>query len=328
MDGASMLAWLRVSVLVCCLGIAARSDYDSLAVRDRHWLAWSGPVTMLLVCELVIIETAASNFYMVAALLSVSSLAVFDAPDPRGIPKWDQSQIALAVLYLIGIVGLFGGTVQHANPDFVLLVLGEESPETMLWWSMLGASLTVLGYLSAWRFGLIQGGADAKALILLTVLMPSWAFLPEPILAPEDTLFKLPPSMVMFLWASAVFLLAPPILIFQNAMRGNIESRADLKMAWHATKRPVEEIGERPVWLLTEVIPGDDEAGLRIVNRFLPDSTTPTVEELAQRLEELKSHGVESAWIATKHPFIVYLFFAIAPLLLFGDPMGIVAGMA
>tara|TARA_B100000929_G_scaffold84287_1_gene65794 strand:+ start:624 stop:1475 length:852 start_codon:yes stop_codon:yes gene_type:complete len=283
---------------------------------------------MLLVCELVIIETAASNFYMVAALLSVSSLAVFDAPDPRGIPKWDQSQIALAVLYLIGIVGLFGGTVQHANPDFVLLVLGEESPETMLWWSMLGASLTVLVYLSAWRFGLIQGGADAKALILLTVLMPSWAFLPEPILAPEDTLFKLPPSMVMFLWASAVFLLAPPILIFQNAMRGNIESRADLKMAWHATKRPVEEIGERPVWLLTEVIPGDDEAGLRIVNRFLPDSTTPTVEELAQRLEELKSHGVESAWIATKHPFIVYLFFAIAPLLLFGDPMGIVAGMA
>jgi len=255
-------------------------------------------------------------------------LAVFDAPDPRGIPKWDQSQIALAVLYLIGIVGLFGGTVQHANPDFVLLVLGEESPETMLWWSMLGASLTVLVYLSAWRFGLIQGGADAKALILLTVLMPSWAFLPEPILAPEDTLFKLPPSMVMFLWASAVFLLAPPILIFQNAMRGNIESRADLKMAWHATKRPVEEIGERPVWLLTEVIPGDDEAGLRIVNRFLPDSTTPTVEELAQRLEELKSHGVESAWIATKHPFIVYLFFAIAPLLLFGDPMGIVAGMA
>ena len=314
--------------MVCCLGIAARSDYDSLAVRDRHWLAWSGPVTMLLVCELVIIETAASNFYMVAALLSVSSLAVFDAPDPRGIPKWDQSQIALAVLYLIGIVGLFGGTVQHANPDFVLLVLGEESPETMLWWSMLGASLTVLVYLSAWRFGLIQGGADAKALILLTVLMPSWAFLPEPILAPEDTLFKLPPSMVMFLWASAVFLLAPPILIFQNAMRGNIESRADLKMAWHATKRPVEEIGERPVWLLTEVIPGDDEAGLRIVNRFLPDSTTPTVEELAQRLEELKSHGVESAWIATKHPFIVYLFFAIAPLLLFGDPMGIVAGMA
>ena len=158
--------------------------------------------------------------------------------------------------------------------------------------------------------------------------MPSWAFLPDPILAPEDTLFKLPPSMVMFLWASAVFLLAPPILIFQNAMRGNIESRSDLKMAWHAIKRPVEEIGERPVWLLTEITPSDDEAGLHIVNRFLPASTTPTVEELAQRLEELRSHGVESAWIATKHPFIVYLFFAIAPLLLFGDPMGIVAAMA
>ncbi len=328
MDAISVLAWLRVSVLVCCLGVAARSDYDSLAVRDRHWMTWSVPIAILLVCEMVILEAGAANFYMAAALLSLSSLAMFDAPDPREIPRWDQSQIALAGLYLIGIVGLFGGAVQHASPDFILLVLGEESPETMLWWTMLGGLLTVLVYLSAWRLGLIQGGADAKALILLTVLMPSWAFLPDPILAPEDTLFKLPPSMVMFLWASAVFLLAPPILIFQNAMRGNIESRSDLKMAWHAIKRPVEEIGERPVWLLTEITPSDDEAGLHIVNRFLPASTTPTVEELAQRLEELRSHGVESAWIATKHPFIVYLFFAIAPLLLFGDPMGIVAAMA
>ena len=90
--------------------------------------------------------------------------------------------------------------------------------------------------------------APTTAVILLTVLMPSWAFLPEPPLAPADTLFKLPPSMVMFLWASAVFLLAPPILILQNAMRGNIESRADLKMAWHATKRPIEDIGGKPVF--------------------------------------------------------------------------------
>tara|TARA_B100001146_G_scaffold109512_1_gene96739 strand:- start:628 stop:1614 length:987 start_codon:yes stop_codon:yes gene_type:complete len=327
MDETSMLAWLRVFVLICCLGIAARSDYASLTVRNRHWMTWSAPVTILLISEMVILETAASNFYMVAALLSISSLAVLDAPDPRDIPKWEQKQLALAVLYLIGIVGLFGGASQHANPDFVLLVLGEESPETMLWWSMIGAFITVLVYLSAWRFGLIQGGADAKALILLTVLMPSWAFLPEPLFAPEGTLFKLPPSMVMFLWASAVFLLAPPILIFQNAMRGNIESRADLKMAWHATKRPIEDIGGRPVWLLTEVIPSDDDADSRIVNRFLPGATTPTVEEFAERLAELQSHGVESAWIATKHPFIVYLFFAIAPLLLIGDPMGILASM-
>ncbi len=98
-------------------------------------------------------------------------------------------------------------------------------------------------------------------------------------------------------------------------------------MAWHATKRPIEDIGGRPVWLLTEVIPSDDDADSRIVNRFLPGAITPTVEELAERLAELQSHGVESAWIATKHPFIVYLFFAIAPLLLIGDPMGILASM-
>lgn len=327
MDADHLLDWLRVIVLLFCMGFAARSDYSTLRVSDRHWLNWTAPATALLIAEMSLLGTSASNYYMVATLLAAASISLFDPPNLMEAKRWGSNEVTLASIYLVAAVGLLGGALENANTDFVALVLGNESPEISLWWSMLAALVTMILYLSAWRIGLIQGGADAKALVLITLLLPSWAFLPEPLFAPDDALFNLPPSMVMFLWASLVFMLAPPVLIFQNAMNGSIESWADLKMAWHATKRHVEDIGERPVWLLTEAIPDDDESGLRIVNRFLPSSTTPTVEGLADRLEELKSHGVESAWIATKHPFIVYLFFAIAPLLLFGDPMGIIAGM-
>ena len=325
MDASSLLAWLRVFVLVCCLSIAARSDYATLSVRDRHWLNWSVPVTVLLVAEMMFLKTAASNFYMVAALLAISSTALFDPPNPKEAGRWGPTETSLALVYLVGIVGLLVGVFQNADTDFVQLVLGNESPDTTLWWSMIAAFLTVLVYLSAWRFGLIQGGADAKALILLTLLMPSWTFLPEPFYVSEEALFKLPPSIVMFLWASAAFLLAPPVLLFQNVMSGNIASWTDLKMAWHATKRPTSEIGERPVWLLTEIIKDDESEKPLVIHRFLPSSNTPSVEELAPRLAELESHGIESVWIATKHPFIVYLFLAIAPLMLIGDPMGILA---
>jgi prepilin signal peptidase PulO-like enzyme (type II secretory pathway) len=31
--------------------------------------------------------------------------------------------------------------------------------------------------------------------------------------------------------------------------------------------------------------------------------------------------GIDSVWITRKHPFLVYLFLAILPMLLLGDPL-------
>tara|TARA_B100000959_G_scaffold71411_1_gene75736 strand:- start:15927 stop:16961 length:1035 start_codon:yes stop_codon:yes gene_type:complete len=325
MDADHLLDWLRVIVLFFCMGFAARSDYSTLRVSDRHWLNWTAPATALLIAEMTLLGTSASNYYMVATLLAAASIPLFDPPNLVEAKRWGSNEVTLASIYLVAAVGLLGGALENANTDFVALVLGNESPEISLWWSMLAALVTMILYLSAWRIGLIQGGADAKALVLITLLLPSWAFLPEPLFAPDDALFNLPPSMVMFLWASLVFMLAPPVLIFQNAMNGSIESWADLKMAWHAIKRPLSEIGDKPVWLLTEAIHDDELDDFRIVNRVLPGSTTPSVDEISQRLAELEMRGVESAWIATKHPFVAYLFLSIVPLLLLGDPLGVLA---
>ena len=329
MDVSYMIGWIRVFLLVVCLFIAARSDYSILKVRDQHWINWLFPSSILLLIELAILRTHATNLYMIAALIALASVSFTKPPSILRAAKWKLPDFTLFLIYIIGLVGLFGGALQNADTNFVNLILGDESSETTLWWSMLGAFITILVFLSAWRYGIIQGGADAKALIIITIFAPSWQFLPDPITSSEESLFLLPPSIVIFLWASIVFIFAPPILLFQNAINGNIEHWTDLKMAWHSTRKPISEIPTsavdgKQVWILTEVANREDDQ-IRIVNRMLPRKNSLSQETILEKLSQLEEIGMEKVWIATKHPFVAYLFLAIFPLLLFGDPIGLIA---
>jgi prepilin signal peptidase PulO-like enzyme (type II secretory pathway) len=38
-------------------------------------------------------------------------------------------------------------------------------------------------------------------------------------------------------------------------------------------------------------------------------------------MELLDEMGLETVWVARKHPFLVYLFLGIFPLVFFGDPI-------
>jgi len=323
MELISIIVIVRVSALVLCLAIAAKSDYDNLMVPDSHWLKWSIIFVFLLLTEMILLQTSISNFYMIAAILAICSIPFFGTPSIKNILGWKKFEFYLASLYLIGFAGILGGIIENQDTDFISLILGEESPETIFWWTLIISFLIIMLYLYAWKLKIIQGGADVKALILLTFIFPSWQFLPEPLFSPDEILFRLPPSLVMFVWAGLVFLLAPPILLFYNYKKGNITSTSDIKMAWHSVKIPIDQIGSKPVWILTEVKEEDDK--IREINRILPKSNYSMFDEIEEKKAILSSKGIESAWVASKHPFIVYLFLSIFPLLLIGDLFGIIA---
>ena len=300
------------------MAIAARSDYETLSVRDSHWVKWSIPAVLLLLFEVTSKNSGTANMCMVLALLAVFSTCFVYPPDPRRASEWSWPEVVLSSIYIAGFAGIILGAVDNSGTNFVDLVLGDESDETTLWWSMVGALLTMAAFLSAWKLGIIQGGADVKALILVTLMFPSWAFLPEQMYQmEEDAIFRIPPSMAIFMWAGAVFLLAPPVIFIQNMSKGYIESFSDLKMAWHATRKPITDLGEGPSWVLTDVI--EQDGSPIVVNRILPSPKSTSGQSLA--FDKLVEMGIEDVWVASKHPFLVYLFFAIAPLVLVGDPI-------
>ena len=298
--------------------IAARSDFQTLSVRDIHWKIWAIPATIILVFEIASNNSGPANLMTISAMIAVFSICFYRIPDLRRFRDWKIEQITLSMIYLIGIAGILIGSIEFSDTNFVNLVLGEESNETILWWSSLGAILTMMLFLSAWKARIIPGGADVKALILVTLFFPSWAFIPEQMYFSGENTFRIPPSMALFLWAGTYFMLAAPIIFLRNVARGDVSTAPDFKMAWHATKKPVSGIIAGPSWILTEVAGTEDEP--KVVNRILPSNSSSPVS-FAENLERLESMGVEEAWVATKHPFLVYLFFALIPLMLFGDPL-------
>ena len=321
-----LLSTLRISVLVIFMAAAARSDFETLSVRDRHWIRWAIPVVLILLVEMASKDLGMANFCMVFSLVAVLSLCFSDPPDPREFRNWNQNQALLSVVYSLGLIGFVYGANVYSDTDFIDLVLGVESEETTLWWSMNGAFLTSAVFYGSWRIGLIQGGADVKALILVTLVFPSWSFVPDQMYPlAEDPLFRMPPSMVLFIWAAAAFLVAPPIIFIQNAARGNISSISDLKMAWHATKGRISDLKESrdsesyQSWILTEAIEKHGE--MSVVDRILPSRRLSNAQDEEKQLDLLEELGLDSVWITTKHPFLVYLFLAILPMLLLGDPL-------
>ena len=321
-----LISTLRISLLVLCMFAAARSDFRTLSVRDDHWIRWAIPASIILVLEMASSDAGFENVCMTFALMAIFSFCFLVPPDPRKLGEWGGKEASISIVYLLGASGIIGGAIAYSETDFVDLVLGDESANTTLWWSMIGALLTALAFYFSWRFGLIPGGADVKALILVTLFFPSWAFVPDQIYPlAEDPLFRMPPSLVMFIWAAAAFLIAPPVIFAHNATRGNITSISDLKMAWHATKQKIPEIGllsgmdEKPSWILTEVIEKNGEK--TVVNRILPSSKSTTGTGRGADLELLEEMGLDSVWVTSKHPFLVYLFLAILPTLLLGDPL-------
>lgn len=321
-----LLSTLRISILVLCMASAARSDFETLSVRDGHWVKWSVPVVLILIMEMTSQDLGLANVCMVFSVVAVFSFCFSYPPDPRNYREWNANEGLLSVVYALGLVGFAYGANTYSDTNFVDLVLGDESMETTLWWSMNGAFLTSVIYYASWRLGLIQGGADVKALILVTLVFPSWAFVPDqmyPLV--DDPIFRMPPSMVLFIWAAAAFLIAPPIIFIQNAVRGNISSTSDLKMAWHATKRAISDIEassgfeDDQSWILTELIEKNGEK--TAVNRILPSRRHLYSQGRAMEFEALQELGLESVWITRKHPFLVYLFLAILPMLLLGDPL-------
>ena len=118
-----------------------------------------------------------ANLCMVFSLVAAFSFCFSDPPDLRDFRGWNQNQALLSVVYALGLVGFLYGANAYSDTNFVDLVLGDESKETTLWWSMNGAFLTSAIFYGSWRIGLIQGGADVKALILVTLVSVSYTHL-------------------------------------------------------------------------------------------------------------------------------------------------------
>ena len=320
-DSDLILGWARMAVLTLCMAWAAWFDHKERKVSNEHWIVWTKPIVFIWTLDLLMQQPHWSVWLTASGLLAYASGSVIGRPTLRDVRAGNRLDQIVLVWYLLSVIGIIAAGFRFASTSPLDVLVGDASPEAALWWSYVGALFTILIIDLAWRLRFIHGGADAKALMWVTLLFPSWDSVPVSYTtAMEEAVLHLPPSLSLLIWGGFLFILIPFVLFFRNIVSGSVKNFSDLTMAWMALCVPLKEVRERHVWLLTDTM--EMPNGEVVLNhRRRAPRRTPTDVEMNEHIERLEIFGAERIWVSLKLPLLLFLFPAIVPLWLIGDPM-------
>ena len=320
-DSDLILGWARMAVLVLCMGWAAWFDHKERRVSNEHWIVWSKPIAFIWTLDLLIQQPHWSVWLSASALIAYASGSVIGRPTFRDASSGNRVDQIVLLWYLVSLIGIVVAALRFSTSNPIDVLIGESSPEATLWWSYIAALITLFVIDMAWRLRFIHGGADAKALMWVTLLFPSWVGVPVHFtIQMDEIVLHLPPSLSLLIWGGFLFILIPLILLVRNIATGSVKSFSDVTMAWMALSIPLDSVRNRHVWILTDTM--DLPSGERVLNhkRRAPRQT-PTEQEMEDHIQRLEAFGAENIWVSLKLPLLLFLFPAILPLWLLGDPM-------
>ena len=316
----AILGWTRVGVLLLGLGWAAWMDHKDRRVPNEHWIVWAKPAIFIWALDLMVQGADWTIYLTAAAVVAYASVSVFGRPTLGDAINGSWMDRSFLLWYLAGGIGVVAGALEYQSTTPLDVLLNEGEPLGMLWWKTASLFSVILLIDLAWRLRLLHGGADAKALMWVSLLFPTWATVPLPMSGMGDgAVVALPVSISLLIWGGLAFLLIPFVMLGLNLKRGDIKRFGDLRLAWHASMMSIDVVPQRHVWLLstTMALPNGET---RVVHSTRAPRTTPSEKELDADLEELRLLGVDKVWVSHKMPLLVFLFPAVLPLVLFGDP--------
>lgn len=316
----SILGWTRVSVLILTMGWAAWMDHKDRRVGNDHWMVWVKPALFLWALDLIAQEADWTIFFTASAVVAYASTSIIGRPTIKDILSGNRIDVLVSLWYVISLAGIIGGSLKYGDVSPLDVLVGNDTSSAALWWGTLSGIFTILIIDLAWRFRLIHGGADAKALMLVAILMPNWDTMPLISDKTADSLVALPPALALLMWGGLTFILIPIILLVKNILNSNISSFTDLRLSWHASKMKLSQVKDSHVWMLTSVMQLPDGSS-KVYHKTRAPRRTPSEEELDESISELEKFNVEEVWISYKLPLLVFLFPAIIPLALLGDPI-------
>ena len=320
-DSERILGWTRMVVLVLCMGWAAWFDHKERKVSNQHWVVWTKPIVFIWTLDLLIQQPHWSIWLTASALIAYASGSVIGRPTIRDARNGNRVDQLVILWYLISVAGVVVAAIRFASTSPIDVLLGDSSADATLWWSYIGALFTLFLIDLGWRLRFIHGGADAKALMWITLLFPSWETVPVHFsILMDETVLHLPPSLSLLIWGGFLFILIPFVLLIRNIASGSVKSFSDLSMAWLALCVPLNSVHKRHVWILSDTMEMPNGETV-LQNKKRAPRRTPSEKEMNEHIKRLEAFGSERIWVSLKLPLLLFLFPAIAPLWLVGDPM-------
>jgi preflagellin peptidase FlaK len=280
---------LKVAIAFIVLAIAARADWKTREASDVYWMVIGGAGLAFLAAQILF---DGANIAYLAILAPIAWFFVDIFWDRKGMFEDGISPIPMG-LYAMSF-GLLAVMIYQYNAD-------------IYFWKLMIVPIMFLIFILLYQFDIIKGGADAKALIALSIMFPLYPIIePFPLIAlPYDAAqFVLPFPLLILFNAAIITVIVPVLLLFYNLSKKQVRFPAMLL----GYRMPIEEAKGKFVWPMERV-----EEGTVKFSVFPPASET--VEE---DLDKLSAAGLNEVWVTPKVPFLI----PIAASLLFSVVIG------
>ncbi len=290
--GDPFLEGTRLTVGVLLLAYASISDLRYRTVQDRLWIMLGTTGFVLLVYDLLI------PHFQVPVLLGLmgSYLAFMDMVIPRP-PVWDEGKPNFKALLLPATSWIL----------FSMGILMDYRANTIP--IIIAATIVIVYFM--YRFNLIVGGADAKALMAICLLMPIMQPLDSiPIVQNEYSLTYFPFVISVFVYSGLVQILLLPYYGIKNALKGDFS----FPRMFTGEKKELPEVEREFLWALEEMKDGE------IKHHWRPyaDVFDPA---------PFKDRGINMVWTTPQHPGILYLLVGFICAFLIGNPFDLLFGV-
>jgi archaeal preflagellin peptidase FlaK len=283
---------LRLAVAIVVMVAASYSDWRTRLASDLYWIVMGCVGLGLIACQ-VIISGADLRYLIFLLPLGVVFFDIFW--ERKGIVE-DGINLVPLLMYLVAVIALV----------FLAFSFWEE----LLFWQLLDILIMFGVMILLYQLDVIKGGADAKALIALSLLFPVYPSIGDfPLIPIPNDLFMLifPFSLLVLFNAAIVSLVVPLGLLVHNLSHGDIKFPAMLL----GYKVSMSEAKKRFVWPMERV----ENGALKFV--YFPKEE----EENEKILDDLAAVGATRIWVTPKIPFLIFITVGLVISALVGNPI-------
>jgi len=163
-----------------------------------------------------------------------------------------------------------------------------------------------------YRLGYIAGGADAKALMAISILVP---VMPQtemfPVIATPEGSFGLFPFVILaFIYSGVIHIALLPYYGVRNALKGDFR----FPQMFIGYRMDVGKVDGSFVWPLERIEEGAAVVGLRHIEQEDFDAAA------------MRKLGHDKIWVTPQHPGIMYLLIGFMLAFLAGNPFLLLVG--
>ncbi len=297
LDAVGLRELLGGVLVVGGLGYAAWRDWRTREVTDRLWQLLAVAGTILGLVALAPYGWLPLGLWVLVSALVLEHLFPWDDWVERGseaLPGWLEIAAYLGVLFVLLYSAWSFGIGDSGVPVAVLAVYVGV---------VLGRGL--------FELGVLYGGADAKAVIVVALLLPldPHPLLPAPVAATLG-LSVYPFALTLVMDAALLGAAIPLGLALRNLLRGEFA----FPQGFTGYLMPVAELPHRFVWLR------DPTFRSALTEEELEVETAADDQALRVRqAAELVAQGVEQVWVTPQIPFVILLALGAAAAVLWGN---------